>query len=50
MAVRLAFPEQWRALLLFDTHGQGLHGTDEVKAFSELPRFPALTAAHLCRP
>jgi len=49
VAVRLAFPEQWRALLLFDTHGQGLHGTDEVKAFSELPRFPALTAAHLCR-
>ncbi len=49
VAVRLAFPESWRALLLFDTRGQGLHGADEVKAFSELPRFPEQAAAHLCR-
>jgi beta-RFAP synthase len=47
--VRLAFPEQWRALLLFDSRGQGLHGTAEVAAFSELPEFPEQSAAHLCR-
>ncbi len=49
VAVRLAFPEQWRALLLFDTRTQGLHGKQEVAAFSELPEFPADAAAHLCR-
>lgn len=49
VAVRLPFPENWRALLLFDTRGQGLHGAKEVVAFSELPEFPAQTAAHLCR-
>ncbi len=49
VAVRLAFPESWRALLLFDTRGQGLHGADELTAFAELPRFPEQTAAHLCR-
>ncbi len=49
VAVRLPFPEQWRALLLFDTRAQGLHGKKEVAAFSELPEFPADAAAHLCR-
>ncbi|MEJ2454792.1 MAG: GHMP kinase [Candidatus Thiodiazotropha sp.] len=49
VAVRLPFPEQWRALLLFDTRTQGLHGKKEVAAFSELPEFPADAAAHLCR-
>jgi beta-RFAP synthase len=49
VAVRHPFPEQWRLLLLFDTRGQGLHGNEELKAFSELPEFPAVSAAHLCR-
>lgn len=49
LAVRLPFPEPWRALLLFDTRGQGLHGAKEVAAFAELPEFPEQAAAHLCR-
>lgn len=49
VAVRLPFPEKWRALLLFDTRSQGLHGADEITAFTKLAQFPALTAAHLCR-
>jgi beta-RFAP synthase len=49
VAVRLPFPEAWRVLLLFDTRGQGLHGKQEVTAFSELPQFPEQSAAHLCR-
>ncbi|MEW8153196.1 MAG: GHMP kinase, partial [Candidatus Thiodiazotropha endolucinida] len=49
VAVRLAFPEKWRVLLLLDTRGQGLHGTQEVMAFSELPEFPEQAAAYLCR-
>ncbi len=49
VAVRLPFPEKWRALLLFDKRDQGLHGAKEVAAFSELPEFPEHAAAHLCR-
>ncbi|MGD9171913.1 MAG: GHMP kinase [Candidatus Thiodiazotropha sp.] len=49
VAVRLPFPETWRVLLLLDTREQGLHGTQEVTAFSELPEFPEMAAAHLCR-
>jgi beta-ribofuranosylaminobenzene 5'-phosphate synthase len=49
VAVRLDFPKQWRALLLFDTRGQGLHGEAELTAFSELSEFPEESAAHLCR-
>jgi beta-RFAP synthase len=49
VAVRLAFPEQWRALLLFDSRGQGLHDAAEVAAFSKLAQFPEESAAHLCR-
>jgi beta-RFAP synthase len=49
VAVRLPFPEQWRALLLFDSRGQGLHGAKEVAAFAKLPEFPEQTAAHICR-
>ena len=48
VAVRLAFPENWRILLLFDTRGQGLHGKQEVEAFSRLPEFPEHNAAHIC--
>ncbi|MES9991322.1 MAG: beta-ribofuranosylaminobenzene 5'-phosphate synthase family protein [Candidatus Thiodiazotropha sp.] len=49
VAVRLPFPENWRVLLLFDTRDQGLHGKEELSAFSELPEFPEQAAAHLCR-
>jgi beta-RFAP synthase len=45
----LPFPEHWRILLLLDNRIQGLHGVQEVTAFSELPEFPAHAAAHLCR-
>jgi beta-RFAP synthase len=49
VAVRLPFPENWRVLLLLDNRQQGLHGSQEVTAFSALPEFPEQTAAHLCR-
>lgn len=49
VAVRLNFPKAWRALLLFDTRGQGLHGEAELTAFSDLPEFPEQSAAELCR-
>ena len=45
---RLAFPAEWRILLLFDPGHQGLHGAAEVEAFRRLPVFPASAAARLC--
>lgn len=46
---RMDFPERWRVLLVFDNSGTGVHGSQEIKAFRELPEFPADTAAQLCR-
>lgn len=45
---RLAFPEPWRLLLIFDHHGRGLSGGEEKQAFTGLPEFPQALAAHLC--
>jgi beta-RFAP synthase len=46
---RIAFPEDWRVIVLLDPTRQGMHGTEEVVAFARLPEFPAADAAHLCR-
>lgn len=47
--VRAAFPETWRFILVFDQDVEGLHGSEELRAFQRLPPFPATSAAHLCR-
>lgn len=36
---RLHFPDAWRVILLFDPSAQGLHGTNEARAFGELAPF-----------
>lgn len=46
---RIAFPEHWRVLLIFDEASQGLSGAKEVDAFRTLPTFPETLSAHLCR-
>ncbi|MBY6263458.1 GHMP kinase [Azospirillum sp. 412522] len=46
---RMALPEAWRMLLVFDDANRGLSGTAETVAFRDLPPFPADKAAHLCR-
>ncbi len=43
-----AIPDNWRFILVFDQRGQGLHGQQEIKAFSELPPFPQQEAMRLC--
>lgn len=48
LLVHIAVPDDWQFILVFDTRGQGLHGAQEVQAFSELPPFPAQEAARLC--
>ena len=46
---RVAFPEHWRVLLIFDETFQGLSGVKEAAAFRTLPSFPETLSAHLCR-
>lgn len=46
---RLAFPAEWRVLLLLDPARQGLHGGGETAAFGKLPAFPEALAGRLCR-
>ena len=49
VVARLPFPEAWRIVLILDTAMEGVHGTREVEAFRELPRFPEAQAAEICR-
>ncbi|MBU3888773.1 GHMP kinase [Methylosinus sporium] len=46
---RLAFPEEWRILLVSDPGSIGLHGAAERKAFAELPPLSEENAGRLCR-
>jgi beta-RFAP synthase len=46
---RIAFPENWRVILVFDTATQGIHGDAEVEAFKTLPPFPVEISASICR-
>ena len=46
---RMALPDAWRMLLVFDDANRGLSGTAETVAFRDLPPFPADKAAYLCR-
>jgi len=46
---RIAFPPQWRVLLLFDTARSGLSGDAETAAFKTAREFPESESARLCR-
>ncbi|MGQ0658749.1 MAG: beta-ribofuranosylaminobenzene 5'-phosphate synthase family protein, partial [Chromatiales bacterium] len=46
---RIAFPEPWRILLIFDRDRQGLHGQCEREAFEQLPGMTEEGAGRLCR-
>lgn len=48
MLSQMQVPESWRFILAFDRRGQGLHGEQEVSAFSQLPPFPRAEAERLC--
>lgn len=45
--IRLPFPSHWRAILVLDPQGTGVHGDRETTAFATLPPMPRATAAHL---
>jgi beta-RFAP synthase len=46
---RLAFPPEWRVLLILDPAREGLHGSGETAAFGKLPDFAESLAGRLCR-
>ncbi|HZZ60450.1 MAG TPA: beta-ribofuranosylaminobenzene 5'-phosphate synthase family protein [Roseiarcus sp.] len=46
---RVAFPSDWRVLLIFDPRMKGVHGEAEKQAFARLPHFPAARAGEICR-
>ncbi|MGR8933507.1 MAG: beta-ribofuranosylaminobenzene 5'-phosphate synthase family protein [Gammaproteobacteria bacterium] len=48
MIARMAIPDDWRFMLVFDARGKGLHGEQEIRAFDALPPFPADEAARFC--
>ena len=49
VVARLAFPEEWRVILILDPSRDGLHGEDEIEAFRSLPPFPASGIGEICR-
>lgn len=46
---RLPYPDAWRVVLILDEAMTGVHGSREVEAFRDLPRFPEGEAAEICR-
>jgi beta-ribofuranosylaminobenzene 5'-phosphate synthase len=46
---RLAFPEEWRIILVLDPTRQGINGPSEATAFAALEPYAAARAAENCR-
>ena len=42
------YPEEWRIVLIMESHSKGLHGTEESKAFKSLPPFPISQSHAIC--
>jgi beta-RFAP synthase len=45
----LRFPDHWRVIVVLDPARRGIHGSEEIDAFTRLPPFPASDAGRLCR-
>lgn len=45
----IAFPDNWRIIVVLDPVRHGIHGVEEAAAFGRLPAFPDGDAARLCR-
>ncbi len=43
------FPDPWRIVVALDPARRGIHGSEEIAAFSKLPPFPDADAGRLCR-
>jgi beta-ribofuranosylaminobenzene 5'-phosphate synthase len=49
LLARIAFPEDWRVILVRAPNRDGVHGSEEVAAFTRLPPQDAGSAAEICR-
>jgi beta-ribofuranosylaminobenzene 5'-phosphate synthase len=49
VVARMAFPPQWRVIIVLDPRTEGMHGRDEQAAFAGLADFEAASAAEICR-
>jgi beta-RFAP synthase len=49
LVARVPFPEDWSILLVQPPGPRGRHGTDEARAFAELPPLPDRIIERLCR-
>jgi beta-ribofuranosylaminobenzene 5'-phosphate synthase len=45
----LRFPDRWRTIVVLDPARRGIHGAEEIDAFTRLPTFPENDAGRLCR-
>jgi beta-RFAP synthase len=48
LLARYTYPEEWRIVLIMESHSQGIHGTEESKAFKSLPPFPISQSRAIC--
>jgi beta-RFAP synthase len=46
---RMPFPDGWRIIVALDPARRGIHGAEEIDAFTRLPPFPDSDAGRLCR-
>jgi beta-ribofuranosylaminobenzene 5'-phosphate synthase len=46
---RMHFPDHWRIIVVLDPARCGIHGSEEMDAFTRLPPFPDSDAGRLCR-
>lgn len=42
------FPTTWRIIMIMDHHNQGVHGNEEIQAFTHLPTFPSSSSQTIC--
>jgi len=42
------FPSSWQVIMIMDQDSQGVHGSDEVNAFTHLPTFPLSDSQAIC--
>lgn len=48
MLARYDYPNSWRIVLILEHRQQGLHGSSETQAFTDLPEFPRQHAEKIC--
>ncbi|NQZ54695.1 MAG: beta-hydroxylase [Piscirickettsiaceae bacterium] len=48
LLVHYDFPQNWRIVMVMDKNQQGVHGSQELAAFNNLPTFPLISSQAIC--